>query len=136
MIRFQHGRGWFVYLVSGLASADPDFVREMKEYGEYCPSSLVPKISRIFEILGTLQFCGVAHISRRGWCGVEIERLGLLQWKMGFDFRAAKEYFFLRLNGRPLLQQWPENGFEGEIVWVAEGVKENDRKLVANALRG
>lgn len=111
--------GWFVFTVSGLMVGDKNIV---KEYNNI-------KLKDIFSICVSLRSSGFARCSRRGWWTLEHPQLGMVQWKEGVDFRNAKKYFYLRINGKPILSA--KEGWRPK--WTAETAKalsEEDRASV------
>lgn len=116
MKRTIDGKGWFTFTVSGLASGDTAIVTRHN-------SADIKDIARVCE---TLQYSGFARCSRKGWWTLEHADLGTVQWKSGYDFRTAGEFFFLRLNGKLIVRAWPTAGSRRytRAQWVADSAKE------------
>ena len=100
MNRVIDGKGWFVWTISGLASADPKFIKD--------PGRML-SITDIATILRTLDHAEFSRFSRRGgWRTAEHPVLGVIQWKSGVDFRTVLPYFLLRVNGEEIIHAWPD----------------------------
>lgn len=75
-------------------------------------------------VLDAMSTAGFSRLSRRGWYVAEHPLLGQLSWKSGRDFRTAGRYFLLRLNGRLVLDAWPDArgsypGFTDAVGWAS-----------------
>lgn len=97
-------KGRFVFLLSGLAAGDETF---LNEYGADNPSPYLMGIQGLNKALMTLSDTRVARYSRKGWLTIDHPDLGMVQWKQGWDFRTAKPFLFVRINGRQVLNWWP-----------------------------
>ncbi len=127
-------RGWFVSIVSGLATGDQMFIETYLERGPL-------GIKWLREVCATLMRSGFARYSRKGWLTIEHPDLGIVSFKIGADFRTAKDYFFLRLNGREILRDWPDSSGGWDLnrpaLWVVDPEKVPDylREQVERKLR-
>ena len=118
-----NGRGWFVWTVSCLrAGADPrKIVPGEGDYNPYTKGTggelgfrlAAVLCERLGETLAVLLDSGVARTSRKGWLIINHPILGQVSWKSGSDFRTAKGYLFLRVNGRLVLSYWPSSAERG-----------------------
>lgn len=110
------GKGWFVYTISALASGnDP---RDDRGYNK-------TTLSELDRVCRTLSDTGFARHSRRGWLTLEHPDLGCVQWKSGVDFRTARNYFLMRLNGKLIVKAWPRPGQKAACAeWTAGGAAE------------
>lgn len=103
-------KGWFVYTLSGLATGDASVANERSMWSA----------DKIRAALDVLYGTGFARHSRKGWLTAQHPDLGLVQWKSGTDFRTVGNYFFLRVNGKPILNAWPKAGSSTTAVkWMA-----------------
>ncbi|MFC1622142.1 hypothetical protein ACFL13_02035 [Patescibacteria group bacterium] len=128
-MNYIQGSGWFVNLLSGLASGDPRFVEEY--INEEYPLMLGEK--GLWELFHTLQFAKVARTSRRGWQTIDHPILGTVQWKIGRNYRNAKPYMFVRVNGKEIIHLWRTSAWlEFERTEVTPFIEERMKERVAN----
>lgn len=119
--------GWFVWVISGLATGDPEFIKDYPN-NDGCTMT----ISEIERTLLTLRDAGFTRESRRGWETIHHQVLGTISFKSGYDFRSTKPYLIMRLNGRVIIREWPNTGH----IWIApDHVSESDRRRVEAKLR-
>jgi hypothetical protein len=105
--------GWFSVTIRALSTGALDPI--------FNSHNVAADLKYICEVCKKMREIGLVRVSRKGWDSVEFPGLGFLQWKWGYDFRSAKEYFFLRLNGKMLLRAWPKGGCSARAEWVAGG---------------
>lgn len=107
-MRLIEWKGWFVYLMSAIASGDADALTT--EGCRQCAIGDSNVVTIIANHLENIQETGFARISRKGWRTLDHPDLGMVQWKSGYDFRTTGVYFFLSINGTQILSCWPKAG--------------------------
>ena len=114
-----NGKGWFVYSVSAIASRDIEAIQEANKsyYGRLEEGGLALRILLDLEAIECMM---ISRVSRNGAHVLEHPILGQLSWKAGTDFRTAKRYMILWLNGKEVLSVWPKAGHKTTSVWVEE----------------
>ncbi len=116
MTAIQTGRGHFVDLLSYLVA------------GVIPTTSIDLNIYSLRDKFHSLEEMRLSRRSRKGWETLQHPMLGLLQWKLGVSpFRGY--YFFLRVNGKPVLEQTGYNGSlreDGRPRWTAPAAQKLD----------
>lgn len=124
------GKGLFVFTLSGLASGDEIF---LSRYGSYESIQIHMGIQGLMQIFTVLRETNVAKPNKKRWFGVRHPDLGYLQWKQGIDFRSAKPYLIIRLNGRLILEWWPNTPW-GQRWKAPKGALMSDQNHVESVL--
>ncbi len=122
------GKGWFVYLLSGLYSASPEFIDEYSQNSGYGYG-----LESLRNDLSTLAETGVALKSRRsGWYCLEHPALGQIRFKMGYNFRNGKPYLFVEVCGRKIVHSFPKVGLTSpEDLWPHPTASAFNRQLIS-----
>jgi len=117
MTRFiLNDKGWFCETLKSLINGNTEFVSE-----HHNPIN----IDLIEDWLFVCEEMGLIRLSRRNWKTLDHPVLGTVQWKSGARRTPEKGYFFLRVNGRPILgyddfsQKSLVSG-RASVEWVAE----------------
>jgi len=132
---FRFGRaGNFVFTLGLLLTGDECLISEGEKntqagirngWGE---GGLGYNAQDVAQALQVLRETGVARISRKGWHTLSHPHLGTLQWKQGVDYRTARPYLFVRINGKLILKTGGRSFAKGSPVeWVGPGAESVDK---------